>query len=126
MKQIHSLLKLFMLMSMVVVIAFSVPVSSHAEYTSETTPETISNELTVPKAAVRKPSLVLFKLKMIAGSLPILFMISFVALICLPNQHVPFKSSIRLLLRRLFLNPIQLTSTFVIKESPSDLFIRLV
>ncbi|AJS60973.1 hypothetical protein [Paenibacillus sp. IHBB 10380] len=113
MKPIHSLLRLFMFISMVLVMAFSVPVSSHAEYTSETTPEEISSGSTMPAAAVRKPSPVLLKLKMLTRLLPILFMVYFVALLCLPNRHTPLKSSIRVLLRRLFLNPIQFTSTFV-------------
>ncbi|MGF7048969.1 hypothetical protein J2T13_003477 [Paenibacillus sp. DS2015] len=113
MKQIHRLLRLFIFMGMVFVMAFSFPVSSHTEYTSESIPEEITSESNVPTAAVRKPSPLLLKLKMITRLLPILFLVSLIALLCLPNRHTPFKSSIRVLLRKLFLDPIRFTSTFV-------------
>ncbi|WP_438347903.1 hypothetical protein ACP8HI_19885 [Paenibacillus sp. FA6] len=113
----NQLYRLILMFGLALVMALSFPVSSHEEYTSETSHNTISSEFRMANPLIRKPALPLSKTMFVAQLLPLLFSVFILEFLHVPSCPNPFKRCIMLLLRRLFLNPIKYTSTFLSRET---------
>src|SRR4051794_28096171 len=113
--RIQQVFRFFMLLGMALVLSFSFPVSSNEERTSEneTFQRTITSEVHMVRPLVRQTAPVYSRLIIVAQLLPLLFMVYLLTILRLPLFVNPFKRCIPLLLRRLFLDPIKYTSTFV-------------
>ncbi|WP_149466242.1 hypothetical protein [Paenibacillus antarcticus] len=113
--RIQQVIRFFMLLGIALVLSFSFPVSSNEERTSEneTYQRTISSEVHMIRPLLRQTAPVYSRLTIVAQLLPLLFMVYFLTILRVFLLSNPFKRCIPLLLRRLFLDPIKYTSTYV-------------
>lgn len=103
------------------VLSLSFPVFSHEEYRSESTHSEFTSGLSMSKPFIRQSAPLLLKLKLVSQLVSPLFYIFLLESLHLPLFIYPFKRCIMLLLRRLFLDPINYTSTFVSRANLSVL-----
>ncbi|OAB45332.1 hypothetical protein [Paenibacillus glacialis] len=113
MTRVHQLFRLFIMIGMALVLSFSFPVSSYEERTTETSQGSITTEVHMVRPLLRQTAPIYSRLIVVAQLLPLLFMVYLLTILRLPLFVNPFKRCIPLLLRRLFLDPIKYTSTFV-------------
>jgi len=113
--RIQQVLRFVMLLGIALVLSFSFPVSSNEERTSEneTYQRTITSEVHMVRPLPRQTASVYSRLIIVAQLLPLLFMVYLLTILRVPLLWDSFKPCIPLLLRRLFLDPIKYTSTFV-------------
>jgi len=112
-----------MIIGMALVLSFSLSPSFFEENVSdtETSQGSVTTGLNVAKTFIRQPAHTLSKLVFHTQELPLLFMVYLLEIPQLPSFWLPFKHCIMLLLRRLFLDPIKYTSTFVSRANLSVL-----
>jgi hypothetical protein len=121
--RIHQLFRFFMIIGMALVLSFSLSPSSFEENVSdtETSQGSVTTGLHVAKTFIRQPVLTFSKLVFHNQELPLLFMVYLLEILIVPSFWHPFKHCIMLLLRRLFLDPIKYTSTYVSRGNLSVL-----
>lgn len=121
--RIHQLFRFLIVIGMALVLSFSFPVSSNEEHMTETETSqgTSKSGFSTARPLIRQPSPILSKLVLSTQVLPLLFMVYLLEILRLPSFCHPFKHCIMLLLRRLFLDPIKYTSTFVSRVQVSVL-----
>lgn len=123
MTRIHPLFRFILMFGMVLVLSFSFPVnSSEAQmFENDSSQGTIKHGFTMMRPDIRQPAPNILHLISSTHLLSLLFMVYLVSNLQLPSYWLPFKHCIMLLLRRLFLDPIKYTSTFVSKANVSVL-----
>lgn len=121
--RIHPLFRFVMMLGMVLVLSFSFPVSSNEaqSHENESSQGAIEEGITMMRPHIRQHAPNMLKPMLSTQLLSLLFMIYLLESLQLPSYWLPFKHCIMLLLRRLFLDPIKYTSTFVSKATLSVL-----